>query len=131
MRWCIIANPDRDEFHYRIPERWLSEDTPKERKASDRLSTCLPLSFAALQDLAGLLLDKAKIGEFDCKNNPISIIVKKKSTIKPLVKMSNSEPTTTTKSILSVAPSAPKKQRATNRTAIITSTANWRNGDGK
>ena len=56
MNWCLFEHPKHEYFHYRISQRWLSEEPPPEIIPSDRTNTQFVLSFPALQKFAKILL---------------------------------------------------------------------------
>ena len=57
MNWVLISNPFQEEFHYRIPERWLSKEAPKETftKHTDKTIIQFPIAFNSLQKLTRLI----------------------------------------------------------------------------
>lgn len=54
-RWCLIAHPAREQFHYRFPARWLSEEPP-DRKIAHRRGRCeISLPREALEGLVRMV----------------------------------------------------------------------------
>ena len=56
MSWFLFEHPKHEYFHYRLSQRWFSEEPPPEIIPSDRTNTQFVLSFSALQKLAKIVL---------------------------------------------------------------------------
>ena len=61
MSWFLFEHPKHEYFHYRLSQRWFSEEPPPEIIPSDRTNTQFVLSFSALQKLTRILLSPSSL----------------------------------------------------------------------
>ncbi len=52
MTWCLVVHPTREELHYRISKRWLSEDIPGQDRAGTKNPCQQPIPIEALEKVA-------------------------------------------------------------------------------